>query len=77
MKNCSGGTCGIELLHEKTLKKFSVTPGNLQNLSDQEALLKIDLKQEEIDKNIKELIDRGFIEKDEDLEMYEYKHPID
>ena len=32
----------------------------------------IDIQQENIDKNIKELSDRGFLSIDEDLNMYEY-----
>lgn len=65
-------------MHDKVLKKFAVAPGSGLAIAAgrpdlQVDTLKIDLKQEEVDKNINELIDRGLMEKDEDLEVYEYK----
>lgn len=38
-------------------------------------MLKIDLTDADIAKIMDDLINRSFIEKDEDLDMYEYKQP--
>ena len=72
LKGQSGGTAAIELMHDTVLKKFTIN--SLSNpMISSASDLKIDMTQAEVDKNIAELIDRGFMEKDEDLQCYEYK----
>ena len=74
MKNCKGGTCAVNELHDKIKKKFYLSEGT-DGLPQSSDVLKIDLKDSDIAKLIDDLESRSFIEKDEDLDVYEYKHP--
>lgn len=54
-------------LEKRTVEQFSRGPGNMGPKD-----LIIDLQAEHLDKNIKDLCGRGFIQVDEDLNLYEY-----